>query len=451
MSLEMPENKVTTGQDHVARLVHDRFGCAAGELLIGDVPIGQIAAAHETPLFVYDRAILEQNLQRLQNALTNRFDIFYSIKANPNQELLSFFIGRGCGLEVASGGELFQALQAGADPDRIIYAGPGKSNAELEYAVSTGIKEIHVESSCEVQRLNSIVDHGDSMAVGIRVNATSNLQGGAMRLGGKPTPFGFDESQIESAVKTIQEADNLELSCVHLCMGTQVLDSNVLLRQYRYALNLARRVHMMTSRPLRAIDFGGGFGIPYFSHESPLDLGELASGVADLLAEVESESLFADTEFIVEPGRFLVGEAGVYVARVLDVKVSHGTTFAILDGGMHHHLAASGNLGQTIKRNFPIAVLNKLGMPTTNEVNFVGPLCTPLDVLGRGVAVPDIEIGDLVGVFQSGAYARTSSPHGFLSHAAPPEILVEDHGFREIRRRGEHEDLMLDQRRHAHS
>jgi diaminopimelate decarboxylase len=139
---------------------------------------------------------------------------------------------------------------------------------------------------------------------------------------------------------------------------------------------------------------------------------------------VDVDRDFALTRFMIEPGRFLVGEAGLYVARVNDIKTSRGKKYLILDGGMNHHLAASGNLGQVIKRNFPIAILNRFDLPPAETVDVVGPLCTPLDTLGRSVSLPVAQVGDLIGVFQSGAYARTSSPLGFLSHPTPPEVLV---------------------------
>jgi diaminopimelate decarboxylase len=177
-------------------------------------------------------------------------------------------------------------------------------------------------------------------------------------------------------------------------------------------------------RPLQTVDLGGGLGVPYFANESELDIDSFGREVRQLIADVNDDTAFDDTRFVLEPGRYLVAEAGIYVARVLDVKQSRGKQFVVLDGGMHHHLAASGNLGQVIKRNFPIAVVNKLDRTEHEEVDVVGPLCTPLDVLGRGVQLPAVEEGDLVGVFQSGAYALSASPVRFLSHPPPAEVLV---------------------------
>jgi diaminopimelate decarboxylase len=207
-------------------------------------------------------------------------------------------------------------------------------------------------------------------------------------------------------------------------MGTQILDHSVLVRQYRRGVHIARQVALRLGRPLATVDFGGGLGIPYFTNETELDMSKLGEEVRGLMAEIEGDPLFAGTRFLVEPGRYLVGEAGVYVSRISDIKVSRGKTFYILDGGMNHHLAASGNLGQVIKRNFPIAVVNRLDARAVQVAEVVGPLCTPLDTLGREVPLARAEVGDLVGIFQSGAYGLTASPVGFLGHALPAEVLA---------------------------
>ena len=162
------------------------------------------------------------------------------------------------------------------------------------------------------------------------------------------------------------------------------------------------------------------------------------------MTEVRGDSRFLGTRFVIEPGRFLVGESGIYVARIIDIKESRGKKFLILDGGMNHHLAASGNLGQTIKRNYPVALLEKLNSGPEEEVDVVGPLCTPLDTLGRNLKLPEASIGDLVGVFQSGAYARSASPLGFLSHDTPSEVWIDRGEHFLIRSRGSTEDFMRD-------
>jgi diaminopimelate decarboxylase len=265
-----------------------------------------------------------------------------------------------------------------------------------------------------------------------------------MRMGGKPSPFGIDEELAEEALDRVLGSPSLHFSGVHLFTGTQILDAAVLVRQYRKGLEIALRLAGRAGRPIETVDFGGGLGVPYYASEQALDTTKLREGVAGLMGSVAGAPLLAGTRFVIEPGRFLVGPAGVYVARVTDVKVSRDKTFVVLDGGMHHHLAASGNLGAVIRRNFPVAILNRLDDPRREPADVVGPLCTPLDTLARDQALAPPEIGDLVGVFQSGAYARAASPLNFLSHVSPPEVLVDGDRCELLRRRGTLDDLLSD-------
>jgi len=247
-------------------------------------------------------------------------------------------------------------------------------------------------------------------------------------------------------VAEIQQQRNTKITGVHLYMGTQILDAEILLAQYHRGISIANTVAQQINSPLATLDFGGGLGTPYFTHETELNLDTFQQGLIEVDEIMASSQWLANTKAIIEPGRFLVNEAGIYVSRVTRVKRSQGKTYAVIDGGMHHHLAASGNLGQTIKRNYPLAVLNKIDeAPAEDVVEVVGPLCTPLDTIGRSISLPLIEAGDLVGVFQSGAYARAASPLGFLSHPTPVEVLVSGNEAHMIRRRGTVDDLLKDQ------
>jgi len=430
----------------VHALIERCFAVEQGELQVGGLPVSRIARAFGTPLYIYDAGVLERTWALVRNALPAEVDIYYSMKANPQQALLRAFLARGCGLEIASAGELFQALQAGCPPERILFAGPGKTDDELQLAVEKQLGEIHVESPGEMDRLAQIAGRLDrTVRIALRVNPDAEAEGGAMRMGGKPTPFGIDEEQLPAALDRVRALPRLELGGVHLYSGTQILDAAILERQAQKAIALAARIAAHLQQPLRTIDLGGGWGIPYFPREQPLDLNTFGTALGRLIEESRQQPLLANARFVVEPGRFLVGEAGLYVTRVLDVKSSRGKTFVIVDGGMHHHLAASGNLGQTIKRNFPVALVNRLDTAATVICDVVGPLCTPLDTLARGVPLPAPQVGDLFAIFQSGAYARTASPHGFLSHPAPAEVWAENGKMRLIRRRGEPADLLRDQ------
>jgi len=432
--------------DAVSQLIARHFAQRGAELVIGGVPVSRLAERYDTPLFVYDRAVLDSKLDALRVALPAGFSVCYSVKANPNRAILEHFLSRRCGLELASAGEFHQAVAAGAKPSELIFAGPGKTEAELELVLKHGIGEIHAESDLEIRRIGAICRRlGCRARVAIRVNPSGEVQGGAMRMGGKPLPFGVDEEQLDAVLDVLLADRSIEFRGIHLFAGTQILEAAVLAAQYRKGLEIVARVADRTGSPLHTIDFGGGLGIPYFANERPLDLEELRGLLQSVFAELSADLRFAGTRFVVEPGRFLVGEAGVYLCRINDIKVSRGKKFLIVDGGMHHHLAASGNLGQTIKRNYPVGLVNKLGRPAEDAVDVVGPLCTPLDVLARNVQLPHAEIGDLIGIFQSGAYARAASPLNFLSHPAPPEVMADAGEDRLIRARGDYAEYLADQ------
>ena len=431
--------------DLATALITGYFGSLNGELLIGGVPVSALADRYQTPLFIYDSHVLDRKWDLLCRTLPPQFVISYSVKANPNVSILKHFVTSGCGLEIASGGEFQLAMSAGCPPHNVLFAGPGKTESELELVLAHQIGEIHAESLLEIERLAAISRRlGVQAKVAVRVNPSGEAQGGAMRMGGKPAPFGVDEENMDDVLSRILAEPSLEFRGIHLFTGTQILDCNILVRQYGKALEIARRTACRIRRPLDTVDFGGGLGVPYFAGENELDMDKFRDALVDLMDGVEGDPLFAGTQFIVEPGRYLVAEAGIYVTRVNDVKVSRGRKFVIVDGGMNHHLAASGNLGQVFKRNFPLAVLNKLREKRTEVVDVVGPLCTPLDVLAREARLPAADVGDLVGIFQSGAYARTASPLGFLSHPSPAEVLVYNGHSCLIRRRGTYADLFND-------
>lgn len=416
-----------------------------GELLVGNQNISSIVARYGTPVFVYDASVIRQKLSALREALPERFSVSYSVKANPHPAFLRFFVKQECGLEIASAGECELAYESGCRPENVVFAGPGKTEEELDYVIARGIGEIHAESLLEIERIDAIGrKRGVRIGVAVRINPSEEVHGSAIRMGGKSAPFGLDEEELDSVVRCMAECRHIDFRGIHLFVGTQILESQSLLAQYKKGLEIFRRAAALVDFPLRTLDFGGGLGIRYFSGETELDLHALRVGLRELLSTLDYEECFAQARFMIEPGRFLVGEAGLYVARINDIKVSRGKKYLILDGGMNHHLAASGNLGQVLRRNFPIAILNKLDVPATDTFDVVGPLCTPLDTLARSLHLPSAEVGDLVGIFQSGAYARTASPLGFLSHPTPPEVWVENGQDLLIRRRGTCQDLLRD-------
>ncbi|MFF8799203.1 MULTISPECIES: type III PLP-dependent enzyme [unclassified Methylobacterium] len=423
--------------DLAAALIAENFSRdGAGVLRVGAVPLTELAKEFGTPLFVYDAGLLRRAYRALRAAVAGFAAVDYSVKANPNPAVIRVFLDEGAGAEIASGAEFDAAVTAGVPPEKILFAGPGKSAADLDRVIAGGIGEIHLENREELLRVATTAErHGVSVRVALRINPGATAQGGAMRMGGKPSPFGFDEEEMDAAVAAVEAQGRLRLVGLHLFAGTQGLKADTLLGQWAYGLRLAARIAKTIGRPLETIDLGGGLGIPYFSGDAPLDLDALRSGLPPLIETLRNDPLLADARVVLEPGRYLAGPAGVYVARVLAVKESRGSRFVITDGGMHHHLAASGNLGQIVKRDFPLAAVTDRGGERAATA-VVGPLCTPLDMLARAAPLPPLAEGDLVAVLQSGAYGLTASPTGFLSHPTPAEVLVDGAEARLIRARG---------------
>ncbi len=425
-------------QTLAAALIRENFASDRGQLLIGGLRAADLAAAYGSPIFVYDGDQIIRRYQALSSAVAGFADVYFSIKANPNPAISALLVDAGAGLEIASGAEWMLARAAGASPHRILFAGPGKSGKELEVAIAGGIGEIHLESFEEIEAAGAIASRlGQKINVAIRINPTTAAQGGAMRMGGKPAAFGFDEEIVGDVLRAVAGQPFLNLSGVHLFAGTQILDAKVLLAQWTHGLQLAAHVAEALGRPLATVDLGGGLGIPYHEGDAALDLDAVRTG-SDALNRLRiAVPNLAGTHIIIEPGRYLTGPAGIYLMAVRAVKTSRGQRFIIADGGMHHHLAASGNLGQVIKRDYPIVAAERLDDASLEPATLVGPLCTPLDTLGRQTHLPHVTQGDLIAVLQSGAYGLSASPVGFLSHPMPAEILVRNGQHRCIRPAGE--------------
>ncbi len=404
------------------------FPPADGELTVGGARVSRLAKEFGTPLYVYDAALLRARLERLRAHVPGA-DVYYSVKANPNPNVIAVFAKAGAGLEVASAAEYLRARAAGGAPERILFAGPGKGEEELRLVVEKGIGEIHVESKEEISFLAKLRGPRGPVPVSVRVNPKADVSGGAMRMGGQPAAFGFDEEILDDVVKDICKRPGLAFQGIHIFAGTQILSAEVLLSQWGRAIEVARRAAAVAGKPVKTIDLGGGLGIPYFPNDAELDLLAVKAG---------AEKLFkgADAHIILEPGRFLAGPAGIYLARAVTVKESRGRTFVVLDGGMNHHLAASGNLGQVIKRDYPVVNASRAVENASLAAAVCGPLCTPLDTVAREATLAPTRTGDLVAVLQSGAYGLTASPVGFLSHPMPAEVLVDGGKATLIRPRG---------------
>ena len=391
-------------------------------LMIGGMTVEQLARrVGRTPFYAYEREAIADRIALLRRHLPPGVELHYAMKANPMPALVGFVAGLVDGLDVASGRELAVALDAGMPASEISFAGPGKSNAELGQALAAGVL-VNVESTREIDILARLSrESGRPARVAVRVNPDFELKSSGMKMSGGPKQFGIDAECVPDALKSIGR-QGLAFEGFHIFSGSQNLRADAICEAQRQTIDLA--LHLARSAPsaVRVINIGGGFGIPYFPGETSLDLQPIARNLQDVAEK--ARAALPDAKIVIELGRFIVGECGIYVCRVIERKVSRGHAFLITDGGLHHHLAASGNFGQVIRKNYPVVVGNRVQGTRRELASVVGPLCTPLDLLADRMDLPEAREGDLVVVLQSGAYGASASPQGFLSHPAPAEVLV---------------------------
>ncbi|MBA2442031.1 MAG: type III PLP-dependent enzyme [Rubrobacter sp.] len=422
----------------------ERFGGEAdGEFIPGGVPISRIAERHGTPFYLYSGEMIVDRVRRVRETLGT--EVSFSVKANPNLAVCQLIARQHeAGAEVASSGELVVARAAGFPPEEIVFAGPGKTDDELRRAVEEGIFAVNVESPNEVERLAAIAEEmGRTVGVGLRINPSAQLMGSGMRMGGTVGQFGMDQEDLETVVRRTAAHKSLILRGVHVYTATQVFEVEPLLEHCRNILEIALEAADHAGRPLEMIDFGGGFGVPYFEKMQEFDLEGFGAGFRELLAAYREDPRLAGCRFIFELGRYLVADAGVYVTRVVDVKEVRGKTFAVTDGGMNHHLTATGNMGQVFRKAYPILNLTRMeGVPGEDGVALAGPCCTPLDKFGDNIPLAEPRVGDLVGVFYSGAYGYSASNLGFLSHPSPAELLTLEGEVHGLRPGGRPEDVL---------
>jgi diaminopimelate decarboxylase len=410
---------VTSPPRH-APLAH--FAVADDCLIVGGVPLPRLAArVGRTPFYAYDRALLDARVAALRAALPGAIKLHYAMKANPMPALVGHLARRVDGLDVASAGELRVALDTGMDPREISFAGPGKQKDELAQAVAAGVL-LNVESPHEARLLAQVAQElGLPARTAIRVNPDFELKLSGMKMGGGPKQFGVDAEAVPDLLSEVGRL-GLAFEGFHIYSGSQNLKPEAICEAQQKTVELALRLAAHAPAPVQVLNIGGGFGIPYFPGDVPLDLGPIGANLRALLPRITAA--LPRAEVVIELGRYLVGEAGVYVSRVLDRKVSRGHVFLVVDGGLHHHLAASGNFGQVIRKNYPAVIGNRVAGGPRELASVVGPLCTPLDLLADRMELSEARPGDLVVVFQSGAYGPTASPERFLSHPPSVEVLV---------------------------
>lgn len=382
-----------------------------------------LAKKYGTPLYAYDSSVIEEKIKLLKDCLPKEMNILYSMKANPNHGIISHIQSQLFGVEVASEGELCTAIRIGVKPENIIFVGPGKTEDELEFAVSNNILTIVAESELEIQRIDDISKRYDKKThVSIRINPLKELSGARIKMGGTAKQFGFDEELVGGVFERTRSLKNVDIAGIHVYMGTQVLDANVLIENFKNIFEIAKNIELNHNVKLNFIDFGGGFGIPYFKDEVELDLSILKDGLHNVFEENRSFFDFNKLKLFVESGRFLVAESGYYLTKILYKKYSRNKAFLITDGGSNHHSSAAG-IGRFVRHNFPLTILDKQDSNITENVDVVGPLCTPTDVLAQNVDLPFAKEGDIVAILKSGAYGITASMSDFLSHTKPAEVI----------------------------
>jgi diaminopimelate decarboxylase len=393
-----------------------------GRLAIGGESVDSLVEhAGGTPLFVYDRQRIGEQVARFRAGMPDNVALHYAVKANPYPSLLNWLVGHVDGFDLASGGELLALEGAGGLACPVSFAGPGKRDWELELAIDRGVT-INLESEGEAVRALGIAERlGVRPKLAIRVNPPFALKGAGMKMGGLASPFGIDAERVPALARQISEA-GAEWRGLHVYAGSQVLKADALIEAQAATIALAADIAVSSGLPIPHLNLGGGFGIPYAPGDEPLDVERVGTALRETV--LAAPDVLHDTHFAIELGRWLVGEAGVYLTRVVDVKVSGGRTFAITDGGLQHMLAATGNFGQALRRNYPIANASRFALQISHEVTVTGCLCTPLDLLGDEVMLPETRVGDLIAIFCAGAYGKTASPAGFLSQPEARELLV---------------------------
>ena len=395
------------------------FDSRDGELAVAGNKVSSLIG--EQPTFVYDANLLGSRMQRLRSAMPDQLAIHYAMKANPFPPLVAVMARLSDGIDVASAGELRRARKAGAK--EISFAGPGKRDGELDEALAAGVT-INLESEGEFARLLVRAERcGQRPRVAVRVNPDFDVKASGMRMGGGSAPFGVDAERVPALVAEIR-ASGAEFGGFHIFAGSQNLRGDLLIEAQAKTLSLAARLAKQSDVMPPLVNLGGGFGIPYFPGEEELDVEAIGDALGEQLSRLPDS--LAQSRFAIELGRWLVGPAGVYLARVIDVKESRGRMFVVTDGGLHHQLAATGNFGTVIRRNYPLANASRFDAEVSMEADVVGCLCTPLDRLGEAVMIAPTAPGDIIALFMAGAYGATASPAAFLGHPPALERLVGD-------------------------
>jgi len=410
-----------------------------GILTAGNVNVLTLVKEYGTPLYVYDLEIIRKQYEALKRSIPVEVKIFYAMKANPNPSVCSFLRSLGVGAEIASSGELYLALKTGFSGKDIIYNSPGKTDEDIQYAISNGVHFINVEALDELYRIDAIAkNERRPVKVCVRVNPIRAVTKVKMQTGGGSQKLGIDEEKIETVIETALKLNWIELQGIHVYVGSQILEQGVLLENIDNTLQIAARTAKQFGFPLKCINFGGGLGVPYEESEPEFEVEKFGKGLTALIRKASQEYELSETCFILEPGRFLVSDAGIFLTKVISMKESRGKKYTVVDGGINHAF-----LPIRMNRKYPTAIANKMNLPSDKSTIIGGPLCTSMDVFTNEVELPQVELNDIISIFNSGAYGFSASLLYFLSAAMPAEVVVQNGKHFLARRRGKKEDFML--------
>ena len=393
---------------------------------LDDPACARMVSAHGTPCFVYSGSIAERQFTGLLSALPDRVRLAYAVKANSHPELLRRFAALGASFDCASIGELEAIGSLRLEAGRVFFAGPGKSEPELRWALSRGVR-IQAEGWEDLERVDRLAaELGiDEVAVNLRVHPRQGVAEERSILGGVgPSAFGIDEEDVPATLERAASLSRARVLGIHVFAASNERRAAALLSTHAMVFDLARRFAERHGVAVRQIDLGGGLGVPYAADQEPLDLAAFGHGLANLL----DEHVWFDGEVILEPGRFLAAPCGVYLARVVRVKASRGVRFAILQGGINHLLRP-----QLTGEPFPVRRVS--GVSESREsresrepqarFTLAGPLCTSLDRLGEVDLPANLAAGELLMFGMTGAYGRAEAMTHFLSHPEAPEVWID--------------------------
>lgn len=382
-----------------------------------------LAEQYGTPFYLYDADEINRRIRHVRAQCADLVRVYYAVKTNPNLELLRSIRPQADGLDVSSSGEVEQAVLAGFDPDNLSFAGPAKTKAELEMAVAAGVGCISVESMRELRDCVQVARRAGVRAnVALRVNPLQANRAFGLKMAGRAVQFGIDEEALPEAENFVSaHGEELAFRGIHVYAGSQCFEPEGIIEGVRNTLRIAREMEARSGLVCTRINLGGGFGVVHGEVNRELDVAGLATGLVPVCREFLATSRVRP-ELIIELGRYLAADAGIYVTRVVNTKSSRGKQFYACDGGLHHHLAAAGTFGAALRSNFALRNLSNPNAEITT-CNICGPSCNPTDLLGVDVQLPEPSEGDLLGVMKSGSYGLTASPILFLGHQTPAELV----------------------------